>query len=137
MCAFKPVSSIYHFSPKRAKKNLQMRIKKLFFCILLLFFFCLEFTRGQNNGKTLVDVGVVTDVGTPYSEVVLLCINMSLADFYSSRPQLQTRLVVNVGDSKSDVVGAAIAGFLSSPLPPLAFSLYIYIYFVWTRVGSM
>ncbi|CAH8263410.1 unnamed protein product [Arabidopsis lyrata] len=34
---------------------------------------------------------------------------MSLADFYSSRPQFRTRLVVNVGDSKKDVVGAAIA----------------------------
>ncbi|CAD5319413.1 Ionotropic glutamate receptor [Arabidopsis thaliana x Arabidopsis arenosa] len=87
-----------------------MKTDKLFFCILLVFFFfCLEFNRGQNNGKTLVDVGVVTDDGTSHSEVVMLCINMSIADFYSSRPQFETRLVVNVGDSKNDVVGAAIA----------------------------
>jgi len=127
MCAlFKPISIIYHLSPKRRKKNLQMRTEKLFFCILLVFFFCLEFNRGQNNGKTLVDVGVVTDVDTSHSKVVMLCINMSISDFYSSNPQFETRLVVNVGDSKSDVVGAAIAGFLTSPLQPLAFS-YIYI----------
>ncbi|XP_020882835.1 glutamate receptor 2.3 [Arabidopsis lyrata subsp. lyrata] len=84
------------------------RNDKLFFCVFL-FFFCLELSRGQNNGKTQVNVGVVTDVGTSYSEVAMLCINMSLADFYSSRPQFRTRLVVNVGDSKKDVVGAAIA----------------------------
>ncbi|CAL9233868.1 unnamed protein product [Arabidopsis halleri] len=86
-----------------------MRNDKLFFCVFLFFFFCLELSRGQNNGKTQVNVGVVTDVGTSYSEAAMLCINMSLADFYSSRPQFQTRLVVNVGDSKKDVVGAAIA----------------------------
>ncbi|CAA0371054.1 unnamed protein product [Arabidopsis thaliana] len=86
-----------------------MRNEKLFFCALLVFFFCLEISRGQNNGQTQVNVGVVTDVGTSYSEVAMLCINMSLDDFYSSRPQFQTRLVFNVGDSKSDVVGAATA----------------------------
>ncbi|KAL1204546.1 Glutamate receptor 2.3 [Cardamine amara subsp. amara] len=39
----------------------------------------------------------------------MLCINMSLDDFYSSRPQFQTRLVVSVGDSRNDVIGAAAA----------------------------
>ncbi|CAL9233880.1 unnamed protein product [Arabidopsis halleri] len=86
-----------------------MRNAKLFFCFLLFFFFCLEISRGQNNGKTQVNVGVVTDVGTSHSEIAMRCINMSLADFYSSHPQFQTRLVVNVGDSKNDVVGAATA----------------------------
>ncbi|CAH8263411.1 unnamed protein product [Arabidopsis lyrata] len=88
-----------------------MRNKKVFFFILLFFFssFKVEVSRGQNNGRTKVNVGVVTDVGTSYSDVAMLCINMSLADFYSSRPQFQTRLVVNVGDSKEDVVGAASA----------------------------
>ncbi|EOA29322.1 hypothetical protein CARUB_v10025603mg [Capsella rubella] len=90
-----------------------MRNKKLlFFFVLLLFCFsdlCVELSRGQNNRRIDVNVGVVTDVGTPYSDVAMLCINMSLADFYSSRPQFQTRLVVHVGDSKNDVVGAAVA----------------------------
>ena len=114
-----------------------MRNEKLFFCALLVFFFCLEISRGQNNGQTQVNVGVVTDVGTSYSEVAMLCINMSLDDFYSSRPQFQTRLVFNVGDSKSDVVGAATASTFSSPLPPLAFSLYISIYQVWLQFAYL
>ncbi|CAD5319414.1 unnamed protein product [Arabidopsis thaliana] len=88
-----------------------MRNKKVFFFILLflLFSFKIEFGRGQHNERTKVNVGVVTDVGTSYSDVTMLCINMSLADFYSSRPPFRTRLVVNVGDSKDDVIGAASA----------------------------
>ena len=93
-----------------------MRNKKVFFFILLflLFSFKIEFGRGQHNERTKVNVGVVTDVGTSYSDVTMLCINMSLADFYSSRPPFRTRLVVNVGDSKDDVIGAASAGTFSS-----------------------
>lgn len=93
-----------------------MRNKKFFFFVLLFFSFCVEISRGQNNGRTEVNVGVVTDVGTSYSDVAMHCINMSLADFYSSRPQFKTRLVVNVGDSRDDVIGAASAGDFSSPL---------------------
>jgi len=102
-----------------------MKNSKLFFRFLFLFFFfCLESSRGQDNGKTQVNIGVVSDVGTSYPDVAMLCINMSLADFYSSRPQFQTRLVVNVGDSKNDVVGAATAGTFFSRF---AFSLYMYV----------
>uniref|UniRef100_A0A1J3D4J9 Glutamate receptor n=1 Tax=Noccaea caerulescens TaxID=107243 RepID=A0A1J3D4J9_NOCCA len=88
-----------------------MRTKKLFFLVLFnfSFFFLVELSRGQNNSKTEVNIGIVTDVGTSYSDVSMLCINMSLVDIYSSRPQFQTRLVVNVGDSRNDVVGAAAA----------------------------
>jgi ionotropic glutamate receptor len=40
----------------------------------------------------------------------MFCINLALADFYSSRPQFQTRLVPDIADSRNDVVGAAAAG---------------------------
>ncbi|CAN8221470.1 unnamed protein product [Cochlearia groenlandica] len=80
--------------------------KKLFF---FMFFFLVEFIRGQGNRKTQVNVGVVTDVGVRHSEIGMRCINMSLSDFYSSHPQFQTRLVLNIGDSREDVVGAADA----------------------------
>uniref|UniRef100_A0A1J3FSN4 Glutamate receptor n=6 Tax=Noccaea caerulescens TaxID=107243 RepID=A0A1J3FSN4_NOCCA len=83
-----------------------MRNKGLLF---FFFFFFVELSRGQNNRLTEVNVGFVTDVGTSYSDVSMLCINMSLADFYSSRPQFKTRLVVNIGDSRNDVIGAAAA----------------------------
>ncbi|KAF8044868.1 hypothetical protein N665_6188s0001, partial [Sinapis alba] len=88
-----------------------MRNKRVFFFALLFFIsvFFMELGRGQNNRRTEVNVGAVTDVGTTYSEVAMLCINLSLTDFYSTRPQFQTRLVVNVGDSRNDVVGAAAA----------------------------
>ncbi|OAP07358.1 hypothetical protein AXX17_AT2G20470 [Arabidopsis thaliana] len=85
-----------------------MRNKRVLF-VLLLFFF-VNFSRGrQNNIRTEVNVGVVTDVGMMHSDIEMFCINMSLADFYSSRPQFRTRLVINVGDSRDDVVGAAAA----------------------------
>ncbi|CAL9233910.1 unnamed protein product [Arabidopsis halleri] len=81
--------------------------KKLFFFVLI-FVLLVKFSRGQNK-KTEVNVGVVTDVGNVYSKMFMLCINMSLSDFYSSRSQFQTRLILNVADSKDDVVGAAAA----------------------------
>ncbi|ESQ46470.1 hypothetical protein EUTSA_v10000589mg [Eutrema salsugineum] len=86
-----------------------MRNKRVFFFVLFCFFFSVELSRGQNNKRTEVNVGVVTDVGIMHSDIEMLCINLSLADFYSSRPQFQTRLVVSIGDSKDDVVGAAAA----------------------------
>lgn len=70
----------------------------------------MELGRGQNNKRTEVNVVAVTDVRTTYSKVDMLCVNSSLSDFYSSRPQFQTRLVVNVGDSRNEVVEAAAAG---------------------------
>ncbi|CAN7060364.1 hypothetical protein BRARA_D01494 [Brassica rapa] len=85
-----------------------MKNKIIFFFFFFSVFF-MELSRGQNNRRIEVNVGAVTDVGTTYSEVAMLCVNLSLADFYSSRPQFQTRLVVNVGDSRKDVVGAAAA----------------------------
>lgn len=80
----------------------------------------MEHGRGQNNRRTEVNVGAVTDVGTTHSEVAMLCVNLSLSDFYSSRPEFQTRLVVNVGDSREDVVGAAAAGTLFISSLPLS-----------------
>nr|VDD13107.1 unnamed protein product [Brassica oleracea] len=84
-----------------------MKNKIIFFFIFSVFF--MELSRGQNNRRTEVNVGAVTDVGTTHSEVAMLCVNLSLSDFYSSHPEFQTRLVVNVGDSRKDVVGAAAA----------------------------
>ncbi|CAA7033008.1 unnamed protein product [Microthlaspi erraticum] len=83
-----------------------MRNKIIFFFVLLFFFsvFFVKLGRGQKNRRSIVvNVGVVTDVGTSYSDVAMLCINMSLVDFYSCRPQFQKRLVVNVGDSTNDL----------------------------------
>ncbi|EOA28454.1 hypothetical protein CARUB_v10024663mg [Capsella rubella] len=77
--------------------------------MLLLFLFLVELSSGQSKRITEVNVGVVTDVGTMHSDIEMICINLALADFYSSRPQFKTRLVPNIVDSRNDVVGAANA----------------------------
>ncbi|XP_018489871.2 glutamate receptor 2.4 [Raphanus sativus] len=68
-----------------------------------------ELGKGQNTTTQVINVGVVTDVGTTASNLSLIAINMSLSDFYSARPGSRTRLLLNFGDSRDDVVGAAAA----------------------------
>ncbi|KAL9300575.1 hypothetical protein AtNW77_Chr2g0243801 [Arabidopsis thaliana] len=84
------------------------RNKRLLFFFYVLFL--VELSKGQSSRITEVNVGVVTDVGTMHSDIEMFCINLALADFYSSRPQFQTRLVPDIADSRNDVVGAAAAG---------------------------
>lgn len=87
-----------------------MKTNKTLLVFFISIFILVELSRGQNNRRTEVNVGVVTDVGTMQSDIEMRCINLSLADFYYSRPQFQTRLVPNNADSRNDVVGAAAAG---------------------------
>ncbi|ESQ54021.1 hypothetical protein EUTSA_v10024356mg [Eutrema salsugineum] len=77
----------------------------LFFFIVLIL---MKVGQGQNTA-TDVKVGIVNDVGLAHSNTTLLCINMSLSDFYSSHPKTRTRLVTTIVDSKNDVVTAAAA----------------------------
>ncbi|CAH8360717.1 unnamed protein product [Eruca vesicaria subsp. sativa] len=78
--------------------------------ILPLFFIILMMQVGEaQNMATDVEVGIVNDVGMAYSNMTLLCIDMSLSDFYSSHPETRTRLVTTIVDSKNDVVLAAAA----------------------------
>ena len=44
----------------------------------------------------------------------LSCITMALSDFYASHGHYKTRLVLEIRDSKRDVMGAAAAGTLVS-----------------------
>ncbi|CAA0371084.1 unnamed protein product [Arabidopsis thaliana] len=83
------------------------RNKRLLFFFYVLFL--VELSKGQSSRITEVNMGVVTDVGTMHSDIEMFCINLALADFYSSRPQFQTRLVPDIADSRNDVVGAAAA----------------------------
>lgn len=78
--------------------------------VFLVFIFGVKLGKGQNTTIQVINVGVVTDVGTTASNLSLLAINMSLSDFYSSRPESRTRLLLNFADSRDDVVGAAAAG---------------------------
>jgi hypothetical protein len=87
------------------KRENNLVLSLLFFVIVFL----MQVGEAQNR-ITNVNVGIVNDIGTAYSNMTLLCINMSLSDFYSSHPETQTRLVTTVVDSKNDVVTAAAAG---------------------------
>ena len=97
------------------------------FVLILLFFFRMQVREAQN---TDVKVGIVTDVGRENSDITLLCISMSLSDFYSSHPETRTRLITTIVDSKNDVVLSAAAGMqiLISVLYTLCVLSYIYIY---------
>ncbi|KAF8031105.1 hypothetical protein BT93_D0333 [Corymbia citriodora subsp. variegata] len=67
-------------------------------------------SSNKSNAQTIpVNVGVVLDLETWTGQMGLSCINMSLFDFYSSNPSYQTRLVLNVRDSKRDEIAAAAA----------------------------
>ncbi|KAG8384025.1 hypothetical protein BUALT_Bualt04G0075200 [Buddleja alternifolia] len=56
-----------------------------------------------------IRVGVVLDIDDFVGEMGVNCISMALSDFYASHPYYKTRLVLNIRDSKGDVLGAAAA----------------------------
>ncbi|KAF3554592.1 hypothetical protein F2Q69_00014824 [Brassica cretica] len=86
------------------KREHDLFINLLFLVVVLL----MQVGEAQSTA-TDVKVGIVDDVGMPYSNMTLFCINMSLSDFYSSHPETRTRLVTTIVDSKNDVVIAAEA----------------------------
>ncbi|VVB10775.1 unnamed protein product [Arabis nemorensis] len=57
-----------------------------FVLVFLAFIFAVDLGKGQNTTTQVINVGVVTDVGTTASNLSLLAINMSLSDFDSARP---------------------------------------------------
>ncbi|XP_030493707.2 glutamate receptor 2.1 [Cannabis sativa] len=59
------------------------------------------------NDTIPVEVGVVFDLETWLGKVWLSCIELGLSDFYGSHPNFKTRLILNIRDSKEDVVTAA------------------------------
>ncbi|XP_007011642.2 PREDICTED: glutamate receptor 2.7 [Theobroma cacao] len=80
----------------------------MLFHLFCVFIFLLEGVLTQNS-TTQVKVGVVLDLDTPAGKIGLSCINMALSDFYETHAHYKTRLVLNVRDSKEDVVAAADA----------------------------
>ncbi|GKU87448.1 hypothetical protein SLEP1_g1844 [Rubroshorea leprosula] len=102
-----PTKHLFHFSCL------------LVFCRLLLA----EVALAQNTTATAtipVNVGVVLDMDMWVGKLGLSCINMALQDFYSYHGNYATRLVLNIRDSRGDVVGAAAAGTASF------FSLFLF-----------
>ncbi|KAK9903210.1 hypothetical protein M0R45_001139 [Rubus argutus] len=84
---------------------------ELIFSSVILFFLSssISLATGQNTSIP-VKVGVVLDdLESVSAKVRLSCINMALSDFYSSRGNTKTRLVLSIRDSRGDVVDAAAA----------------------------
>lgn len=65
---------------------------------------------GENRTIIPVKVGVVLDMETWFGKMGLSSIFMALSDFYSSHPHYNTRLLLEIRDSKRDVLGAAAVG---------------------------
>ncbi|XP_034684068.1 glutamate receptor 2.7-like [Vitis riparia] len=63
----------------------------------------------SQNTTIPVKVGVVLDMDTWLGKMGLSCITVALSDFYASHGHYKTRLVLEIRDSKRDVVGAAAA----------------------------
>lgn len=97
------------------KKNLT----DLKLVVFIFFFFVASSLRlAMAQNETIpVNVGVVLDdLESMEGKAWLSCIKMALSDFYASHAHYKTRLVLNIRDSKQNVVGAAAAGSPSSHL---------------------
>ncbi|XP_021276565.1 glutamate receptor 2.7-like [Herrania umbratica] len=81
---------------------------KPIFHLFCPFIFLLEGVLTQNT-TTQVNVGVVLDLDSSVGKIGLSCINMALSDFYDTHSHYKTRMVLNIRDSKEDVVAAADA----------------------------
>ncbi|KAF4386289.1 hypothetical protein G4B88_003506 [Cannabis sativa] len=73
------------------------------------------------NDTIPVKVGVVLDMETQIGKIWLSCIELGLSDFYGSHPNFKTRLILNIRDSKEDVVTAASQG-QKAQVPIISFS---------------
>ncbi|XP_062022246.1 glutamate receptor 2.8-like [Rosa rugosa] len=69
----------------------------------------LVMAMGENTSIS-VNVGVILDLDNSLNtKVWLSCIKMAISDFYTSHGPSKTRLVLNIKDSRSEVVDAAAA----------------------------
>ncbi|KAJ7958448.1 Glutamate receptor [Quillaja saponaria] len=81
---------------------------KVVSCAFVLF--VMKTCIALNKTTIPVNVGVVLDAETWTGRMGLSCIKMALSDLYVSNDYYKTRLVLNTKDSKTDVIGAALAG---------------------------
>ncbi|KAI4323963.1 hypothetical protein L6164_023533 [Bauhinia variegata] len=82
-------------------------------CVSIFFvsicFICLAMVSTTEPVK-LVNVGVILDIADEWiGKLCLSCIQMAHSDFYATHRYYSTRLVLNLRDSKSDLIAAASA----------------------------
>ncbi|WZZ54677.1 hypothetical protein YC2023_054784 [Brassica napus] len=64
----------------------------------------------RKNPTSEIKIGIVLDLQTPFSQICLTSINMSLSDFYENHSNYTTRLAIHIRDSLEDPVQASAAG---------------------------
>ncbi|GFP92594.1 glutamate receptor 2.8 [Phtheirospermum japonicum] len=98
---------------EKEKKHMMDKYPALSNLSLLIFILSFKiFTINMGMAqKSLIPVriGVVLDMDHYLGEMGLNCISMALSDIYATHNYYKTRLVLNIRDSKRDVVGAAAA----------------------------
>lgn len=88
----------------------KLALISIFFVLFLSSWISLGATP-QNKAMIPVRIGVVLDdLNSVRGKIWMTCIKMALSDFYVYHPGYKTRLVLNIRDSKKNVVGAAAAG---------------------------
>ena len=106
-----PIHYIGHSN--RLKFNyprIKMNAMKLFGSLSILYASVWTCLAIQPNATIPVNIGVVLDANTWIGKLGLSCIRMALSDFYASHGYYKTRLVLNIKDSKEEVIAAASAG---------------------------
>jgi ionotropic glutamate receptor len=89
--------------------NYKLALISIFFVLFLSSWISLAIP--QNKTMIPVRIGVVLDdLNSVRSKIWMTCIKMALSDFYVYHPCYKTRLVLNIRDSKKNVVGAAAEG---------------------------
>lgn len=94
----------------------------LSFSFTLVFFLWLLFSccpavaqnRGLNASRTVFNVGVVLDFGTPMGKMGNVCISMALEDFYATHNKYTTKLNLLWRDSNKDSVHTASIGMIAA-----------------------
>ncbi|XP_073044383.1 glutamate receptor 2.1-like [Primulina eburnea] len=82
----------------------------IFFRLLFFFFVCLMAKTALPQASPIgIKVGVILDMDDYIGVMGLNCVTMALEGFYAKNRHYKTRLVLNVRNSKGDVIGAAAA----------------------------
>lgn len=94
-------------------------LKKIVLTIFFLFLSSsVSLAKPQNKTVIPVKVGVILgDLEHSVTEEIWLsCIKLAISDFYASHAHYKTRLVLNIRESKHNIVAAAAKGNFTSVL---------------------
>ncbi|KAL0370948.1 UNVERIFIED_CONTAM: Glutamate receptor 2.7 [Sesamum angustifolium] len=97
-----------------------------FILFLLLLGCCYSYaddhkvSRPSNGDESIVNIGVIVDMGSWTGQVVQSCIKMATSDFYNINSHYKTRIALHWKDSKGDTlhfIAAVVSASAPSPSP--------------------